>query len=432
MTESDTGQGWRPLRRPPRPQRPSAFSRLVIAHALSVAGDTMVTIALAGSLFFDISPTAARGRVTLSLLLTMAPFAVVAPLLGPALDRVKGGRRLMVFAAGAGRAVTCLMMAAVIDGLLLFPAAFTILVLSKSHAVAKSSLVPTTVTSDELLVEANSKLALSAGVVGFLAAGPAVAVLNLADGAWTLRVAAVVFAATAVASLRISQVRADDPVKRPEVKAELHEPGVRLAATSMAVMRGVVGFVTFLVAFSFRRDGAPSWWFGVVLATSALGSLAGAAIAPRLRRWVREEAILTGSLGLVAGAGLLAARIDARPAVALLTGAVGVAASAAKLAFDSLVQRDAPDAAQGRAFARFETEFQLVWVLGALLPVALEIPDRVGFFVLAAGAAVMAVTYLTGRRALVHSPPARRPSSAGVDVEAGQPEAGRIDLGRGR
>ena len=44
-----------------------------------VAGDTMVTVALAGSLFFDISPTAARGRVTLSLLLTMAPFAVVAP-----------------------------------------------------------------------------------------------------------------------------------------------------------------------------------------------------------------------------------------------------------------------------------------------------------------------------------------------------------------
>jgi hypothetical protein len=136
----------------------------------------------------------------------------------------------------------------------------------------------------------------------------------------------------------------------------------------------------------------------------------------------------------VAVAGLLTARLDSRPAVAVLTFAVGVAASAGKLAFDSLVQRDAPDAAQGRAFARFETEFQLVWVLGALLPVVFTIPDRAGFFVLAVGAAVAAVTYLTGRRALVHGPtPARRASSVrGVDLEAGQPEAGGVDLGRGR
>jgi hypothetical protein len=357
---------------------------------------------------------------------------VVAPLLGPALDKVKGGRRLMVFAAGVGRAVTCLVMAAVIDSLLLFPAAFSALVFSKAHAVAKSSLVPTTVTSEELLVEANAKLALSAGVVGFLAAGPAVLILNVVNGAWVLRVAAVVFGATAVAALRIRQVRPDDPTRTPEVKAELHEPGIRLAATSMAVLRGVVGFVTFLVAFGFRRDGAPSWWFGVVLATSALGTLAGAALAPRIRERVREEAIITGCLGLVAVAGLIAARIDARPAVAVFTGVVGVAASAGKLGFDSLVQRDAPDAAQGRAFARFETEFQLVWVLGALLPVIFRIPDRVGFFVLAAGAAVAAVTYLTGRRALVHGPPAGARSVGEVDVDAGQPEAGSIDLGRGR
>ena len=49
---------------------------------------------------------------------------------------------------------------------------------------------------------------------------------------------------------------------------------------------------------------------------------------------------------------------------------------ARKLAFDSLVQRDAPDANRGRSFARFETRFQLVWVIGALLPLLLlPIPD---------------------------------------------------------
>src|SRR5690348_1374508 len=87
------GTGWRELRRPDRTDgRPSTFARLSRTHALAMAGDTLITLALAGSLFFSISPTAARGRVALSLVLTMAPFAVVAPLLGPAIDRSSRGR----------------------------------------------------------------------------------------------------------------------------------------------------------------------------------------------------------------------------------------------------------------------------------------------------------------------------------------------------
>jgi MFS family permease len=394
--------GWRPLRRPDHPRGPSPFSRLAAAHALSVAGDTLVTVALAGSLFFNISPTAARGKVTLSLLVTMAPFAVIAPLLGPALDRVQGGRRLMVVAAALGRAFTCLAMAEVVNGLWLFPAAFAALVFSKAHAVAKSSLVPASVESEDRLVEANAKLALTAGVVGFVAAGPAVAILKVWGAAWVLRVDFAVFLAGAVASLRIAAARTEEPGRQPEEgRAQLHDAGVRLAATSMAVLRGAVGFTTFLVAFSFRRAHAPSWWFGVVLATSMVGTLVGAALAPRLRERIHEETIITACLGVLAATALLAARLHtSRPVIALFTGAVGVAASAGKLAFDSLVQRDAPAAVQGRAFARFETEFQLVWVVGALLPVVLAVPDRVGFFVLAVGPALAALSYLSGRRAL--------------------------------
>jgi hypothetical protein len=333
----------------------------------------------------------------------MAPFAVIAPLLGPALDRVRGGRRLMVVLAAAGRAVTCLAMAEVVNGLLLFPAAFAALVFSKAHAVAKSSLVPAAVDSSERLVEANSKLALTAGVVGFVAAGPAVGILKLWGAAWVLRVDVAVFLAGAVAALRMAPARVEEPGRQPEeARAQLHNAGIRLAATSMAVLRGAVGFTTFLVAFSFRRAHAPSWWFGVVLATSMIGTLAGAAIAPRLRERLREETIITSCLAVLAAAALLAARLHtSRPVTALFTGAVGIAANAGKLAFDSLVQRDAPAAAQGRTFARFETEFQLVWVVGALLPVVLAVPDRVGFFVLAVGPAVAALSYVSGRRTLV-------------------------------
>lgn len=382
-----------------KPERPaSPFSRLVVAHALAVAGDALVTTALAGSLFFDISPTAARGRVALSLVLTIAPFALVAPFLGPAIDRVRGGRRLMVFLAAAGRAVAAWLMAGVLDGLLLFPVTFALLVLSKTHSVAKSSLVPTVVRSDEELVQANSKLALMSAVVGLVAAGPAVAVLELAGAEWVVRLAALVFVAAALASLRIKQVRLDDPAARPLARQELQDAGIRLAATAMGVLRGSVGFLTFLIAFTLRRDGAPAWKFGAALAASMGATVLGAALAPRLRRRVAEEHLLAGSMALVVVSGAGAWQLGGFVGDLLLAAAIGGAASAGKLAFDSLVQRDAPDATQGRSFARYEALFQLAWVVGALLPVVTAVPRRLGYALLIAAAAGSLVIYLLGLR----------------------------------
>lgn len=398
-----TAEGWRPLRRPAPtldthlPASP--FSRLAVTHALAVAGDSLVTMALAGSLFFSISPTEARGRVALSLLLTIAPFAVVAPLLGPILDRVRGGRRLIVLGASTGRAVAALLAARVIDGLLLFPAAFVLLVLSKTHAVAKSSLVPTVVESKEELVEANSRLALLSALVGLAAAIPGVAVLELLGGDWVMRLAALSFAGCAVLSLRIVQVRPDDPSVRAAASAELRDAGIRLAGTTMGVLRGTVGFLTFLLAFALRRNGAPAWVFGLVLVASIAGTLVGNGLAPMARKRMVEERLLATSVGLVVAGALGALYIGGRIGAALAAGVLGVAASSGKLAFDSLVQRDAPDAAQGRWFARFEAVFQLAWVAGALLPVALRVSLPVGYMALALACAAAAAVYLTGLRA---------------------------------
>ena len=43
-----------------RPPVVTPFARLARTHALMAAGDAVIAIALAGSLFFDISPGAAR------------------------------------------------------------------------------------------------------------------------------------------------------------------------------------------------------------------------------------------------------------------------------------------------------------------------------------------------------------------------------------
>ncbi|MBW3556914.1 MAG: MFS transporter [Actinobacteria bacterium] len=401
----DVGAGWGELRptHPPGNVRISGFAGLTLTHALSTAGDALVTMALAGSLFFSISPNAARGRVALSLVLSMAPFAVVAPFLGPAIDRSRHGRRAMVVASCAGRALACLMMVEVLQGLGLFPLAFAVLVLAKGYSVAKSSLVPALVARAEDLVEANAKLAITAAVAGFVAAGPGLLVLRFFGAEWVLRLAAVVFVAGAVAGGRLrARAAPSSDLRAADTSAEALGTGseIRLsgAAVVMALLRAVVGFLTFLVAFDLRRTGAPTWWFGLVLAASVASGLAGSVLAPRLRRKVSEERILTGCLLLVAGVGLVTARLEGRLWAAAVAAAAGLAAGSAKLAFDSLVQRTASDAARSGSFARFEAGFQLVWVVGALLPVLVATPLRRGYDVVGVATLAAAVAYAAFRR----------------------------------
>src|SRR3954471_7721596 len=87
----------------------SGLARLVDVHALQTAGDAFVTVALAGSLFFSVSPGPARSRIALYLLIAMAPFAVVAPVLGPLLDRFAHGRRFAIAATMVVRATLALV-----------------------------------------------------------------------------------------------------------------------------------------------------------------------------------------------------------------------------------------------------------------------------------------------------------------------------------
>jgi hypothetical protein len=113
-----------------------------------------------------------------------------------------------------------------------------------------------------------------------------------------------------------------------------------------------------------------------------------------------EERMLMAVLGLITGVGLGTAWLGGLPGSAVLALTVAVASTCGKLAFDSLVQRDAPDANRGRSFARFEIRFQLVWVIGAVVPLLLlPIPARVGFLAIAGTAAFALFSYMAGQRA---------------------------------
>ena len=374
----------------------SPFTRLARAHAFSAAGDALFAIGLAGTVFFDVDLDSARWEVALTLLLTIAPFAVAVPLIGPTLDRLRGGRRWMIVGTQAGRAVTCLLLFQQLDHLAFYPLAFLMLVFGKGYQIAKSAIVPTTVRNDAELVEANSKLSLVGGLSVAVAAVPGAIFWQVGGSDWVVGLAAVVFAVGAMVSTRVPATSvAEDPVDDAE-RSELRGIGIVLAASAMGLLRGIVGFLAFLLAFNFKGDGV--WKLVVVAITAQVGFLVGAALAPRLRRIAGEEQILIGVLITLVITSLGAALTGGLFVASLMSFTVGAGSSAGKQAFDAIVQRDAPDANRGRSFARFEVRFQLMWVIGALIPVVTSIPTAPGFGVMAAVAAFSAVSYWMGSR----------------------------------
>ena len=393
--------GWRPLSKPAATADPfhlSPFARLARAHVLSATGDALVTIALANSLFFDLDPNDARWKVFLYLALTMAPLALVSPFIGPALDRSVGGRRWMIVGVNAVRAAVCLIMIDDLTSLLLFPQAFTVLAMGKAYGVARAAVVPTVVRTDAELVEANSKLQLLSGL------------------------------AVPLAALRIPATQvADAPATEAEA-AELRGIGVLLAASGMGLIRGIVGFLTFLLLFDLRDE--PTWHMGVVLGLTGIGALAGAAMAPALRRSHTEERMLMAALALAVGSSVLAAWAGGLAAAALLAAGVAIVSTTGRLAFDSLVQRDAPDANRGRSFARFELRFQLVWVMGAVIPVLISIPLQLGFLIIAGVAGFALFSYVAGQRAAQRAHVDRPPAGPGIPPDTEEPaEAATREVG---
>ena len=97
-------------------------------HAVSTAADACIAVALAGSLFFNTSLDVARPRLALYLALTLAPVALMTPLIGPAVARYGAGSRLLGRIARA-RVACALMLALHASSLLLYPESLAVLVL---------------------------------------------------------------------------------------------------------------------------------------------------------------------------------------------------------------------------------------------------------------------------------------------------------------
>ena len=249
-----------------------------------VVGEAALAVSLADSLFLSIDPGAARSKVMLFLAISLAPFAVLAPIIGPYIDRLPGGRRITVCLVGLMRAMVLIAMMKWLNSLVLFPLAFLSLVLAKTYGVSRSAIMPTVVDGTEQLMAANGKLGRLTSVVGFLGGAPAV-LLQLIDTRLSLGLSACAFAGAGIAALALPRHVAAVPNAMQEIeKHELHGPEIRQAAFVMLVLRAAVGFMFFHLAFWLRDQKAGTAWFGLAVAVCSLSTFAANAIGPLLRR----------------------------------------------------------------------------------------------------------------------------------------------------
>ena len=214
--------------------RRTGLSNLIELTAASSAGDAFVAVALAGTLFFNASVSQARSQVAIALLVTMAPFAVLAPLIGPMLDRIPQGRRFILAGTLLARGLLCWGMAGAVfyhDSVTLLPAAFGVLVLQKAYGVTRSAVTPRLLPREITLVTANARTGLAALVASTLAVLLAAGLDYITGGgssgaAWVLRAGTVIYLAATALCFRVPE-QVDLPLEREEPRAYAGEPPAR-------------------------------------------------------------------------------------------------------------------------------------------------------------------------------------------------------------
>ncbi|MGH3545842.1 MAG: MFS transporter [Mycobacteriales bacterium] len=361
----------------------TGLHRLIDLHAASVAGDVMIAVALAGTIFFNLPVGEARLKVGLYLLVTMAPFALLAPAVGPILDRFRHGRRYALATTMLARAFLAWLIADQLDTWVLYPAAFGVLVLSRAYGVARSAAVPRLLPGRLTLVEANARGSLAGTIAAGIAGGLAIMLAQL-GGEWALRGAAVVFVVGMIAALRLPPLTDS---QRPETLPRIfqlpgHKSNIRLFSTEIwtavvatSALRALYGFLTLYFAFRTREDDlgfSATVALGIVIGALGLGTFTATVIGTRLklRHPLRLHITAVTVATVCCGAAALTYSLPAAAGLAFITA---LSSGLCKFGVDAVIGKGVPEEHRASAFGHSETLLQLAWVVGGaigLIPLA--------------------------------------------------------------
>jgi MFS family permease len=412
----------------------SGLTALIWNQVLSYGTDAMITVALAGTVFFGASAHAQRGNILLYLLITMAPFAVVAPIIGPALDRLQHGRRWTMAGTAIGRAVLALIMASHPSELLvLYPCALGSLVLSKAYGVVRAAAAPRLLPPGMMLTEANARLSIF-GLGSTLVGGGIIGVLIKVTGSYALGliVTAFAFGACGYFAFRLPP-QVDSPIDAPRHPQDPpRAPGLPrvppltrirswakrgfadhliTALQGESVLRFLSGLLTIFLAFYVEATAhavTAALQLGAVVAAAGIGNFAGTAVGTRLKL-AKPELLIIWSVLTAAVACLLVALLFNITIAVMGMFVSAVTNAISKIALDALIQRDVVETLRSSAFARSETFLQLAWVGGAAAGVLLPVTHggAIGFWVAAVVVGTVAAVVLLHNRAATRATSAR-------------------------
>lgn len=401
----------------------SGLTALTWPVVANFAVDAAMAVALANTLFFAAASAESKSKVALYLLITIAPFAVIAPLIGPALDRLQHGRRVALAMSFGLRTVLAFVLIVNYDSAtgsypswVLYPCALGMMVLSKSFSVLRSAVTPRVMPPTIDLVRVNSRLTMfgllggtivgggiAAGVeysVGHLLQMPGalyvIVVLSLA-GAWlSMQIPRWVEVTAGEVPATLSYHDYSDATRRhphPPSKASptslrptsLRQPLGRNIITSLwgnCTIKAMVGFLFLYPAFVAKSHDATGWeqlaMLGLIGAAAGIGNFAGNFTAARLKLG-RPSVLVVRCTLAVSVAALAAALTGVLPVVAAATLITSGASAIAKASLDASLQDDLPEESRASAFGRSESVLQLAWVLGGALGVLVYTELWVGF-----------------------------------------------------
>ncbi|GGL21399.1 hypothetical protein GCM10011588_40380 [Nocardia jinanensis] len=391
----------------------SGLTALTYATMANFALDAAIAVALANTLFFASATAESKTKVALYLLITIAPFALIAPLIGPALDRLQRGRRLALASSFAVRAVLAVVLIFSFDSWVLYPLALCMMVLSKSFAVLKSAVTPRVLPPDIDLVRTNSRLTVFGLVGGTLGAGgiaAATAALTGSTGALILATGIAVGGAylswkiprwveitegevptTLGYHARDAETEVFDPATESAVPPrKRRQPLGRAVVTGLwgnGSIRVLTGFLTFYIAFVAKatehRPVQQAAMLGLVGAAAAIGNFAGNATGARLQLGRPSLIVVNCTIGCTAVA-VLAVVTDNLFGAAVAALVASGASALAKVSLDAAIQDDLPPESIASGFGRSETVLQLSWVIGGAGGVLLPTDYWKGFAVVSA------------------------------------------------
>lgn len=411
----------------------SGLTALIYPAVMNYALDAAMSVSLANTFFLAATSGESKGKVALYLLVNIAPFAVIAPLIGPLLDRLQRGRRIAMAATFAGRAVLAVLIIMnsgwdssshqlTYDPWVLYPSALGMMVLSKSFGVLKSAVTPRVLPPTIDLVRVNARLT-TFGLVGGMFLGGAIAVvfeaflgkllpfhapgalialtIGAIVGAWLcMRIPSWVEVTEGEVPTTLTYHGEPARMRGEPNPAPEEEPGGgRRGAASAAAMiresmrqplgrnvliglwgngtiRILTGFMLMFIPFYTKANHSGTSGMGQLLIVGAAGGAAGAgnfignAVGTRLELKNPRRIVVLVTSGALAA--VIVAAVFGNMLFVALAAFVGAFTSAiGKACLDASIQDDLPEESRASAFGRSETVLQLASVSGSAIGVLL-------------------------------------------------------------